>query len=133
MAEFKKPKFAKKSFAEKFRGGARPARPMGGYTSNRPERPTELHQATCNECGKMCEVPFRPNGKKPVYCRDCFRREDGTTRTDTPSRTSYARATPSYDRPSRSPEASSSNDLAKQVSLLVTKIDRLISAIENKG
>jgi CxxC-x17-CxxC domain-containing protein len=31
-----------------------------------------MHQATCATCGKSCEVPFRPTGERPVYCRDCF-------------------------------------------------------------
>ncbi|MCX6739887.1 MAG: hypothetical protein NTZ49_01505 [Candidatus Parcubacteria bacterium] len=31
-----------------------------------------MHEATCAECGKRCEVPFRPTGDKPVYCSDCF-------------------------------------------------------------
>jgi CxxC-x17-CxxC domain-containing protein len=31
-----------------------------------------MHQAICSSCGKECEVPFKPSGDKPVYCRDCF-------------------------------------------------------------
>lgn len=36
--------------------------------------PREMHKATCAECGKECEVPFKPDGSKPVYCRDCFQK-----------------------------------------------------------
>jgi CxxC-x17-CxxC domain-containing protein len=32
----------------------------------------QLYKATCTTCGKSCEVPFKPNGTKPVLCRDCF-------------------------------------------------------------
>jgi len=32
----------------------------------------EKHKATCSECGKECEVPFKPTAGKPVYCRDCY-------------------------------------------------------------
>ncbi len=32
----------------------------------------EMHKTTCSECKKECEVPFKPNGKKPVYCKECF-------------------------------------------------------------
>ncbi len=35
-------------------------------------KPTEMHKATCSDCGKQCEVPFKPTGDKPVYCRDCY-------------------------------------------------------------
>lgn len=40
-------------------------------------------KATCASCGNACEVPFKPNGSKPVYCRDCFKKEGngGETRS----------------------------------------------------
>ena len=31
-----------------------------------------LHKATCAECGQETEVPFEPDGERPVYCRDCY-------------------------------------------------------------
>ena len=31
-----------------------------------------MHNATCNHCGKDCEVPFKPTGGKPIYCSNCF-------------------------------------------------------------
>ncbi len=31
-----------------------------------------MHQATCSDCGASCEVPFKPTGRKPVLCSDCF-------------------------------------------------------------
>ena len=33
---------------------------------------SEMFSATCANCGKQCEVPFRPTGNKPVLCRECF-------------------------------------------------------------
>jgi len=36
--------------------------------------PREMHKATCSECGKDCEVPFRPVEGKPVYCKECYMR-----------------------------------------------------------
>ena len=36
----------------------------------------EMHSVTCDKCGKECEVPFKPTSGKPVYCRDCFRKDD---------------------------------------------------------
>ena len=32
----------------------------------------EMFPAVCSACGKETEVPFRPSGEKPVYCRECF-------------------------------------------------------------
>jgi len=34
----------------------------------------EMYKATCSDCGKECEVPFKPTQGKPVRCQDCFRR-----------------------------------------------------------
>jgi len=31
-----------------------------------------LHKAVCADCKKACEVPFKPSGERPVYCKDCF-------------------------------------------------------------
>ena len=31
-----------------------------------------MHDATCGDCGKDCEVPFEPRQDKPVYCNECF-------------------------------------------------------------
>jgi CxxC-x17-CxxC domain-containing protein len=42
----------------------------------RSSGPLEMHKATCAKCGERCEVPFRPSGDKPVYCRDCFKKND---------------------------------------------------------
>lgn len=60
----------------RFGGGGGDRRGPGGFKprfggGDRGDRP-QLYQATCAECKKSCEVPFRPNGEKPVYCRDCF-------------------------------------------------------------
>lgn len=44
-----------------------------GRDSGRPG----MHTATCDECGNSCEVPFKPNGEKPVYCNNCFKKGGG--------------------------------------------------------
>jgi CxxC-x17-CxxC domain-containing protein len=46
----------------------------GGYSSGGYDRaPREMFSTTCSSCGREAQVPFRPNGTKPVYCSDCFR------------------------------------------------------------
>ena len=42
------------------------------FRESERRRPLEMHEVTCNKCGKQCEVPFRPTGDRPVYCSDCF-------------------------------------------------------------
>ncbi|MBU0531033.1 MAG: CxxC-x17-CxxC domain-containing protein [Candidatus Uhrbacteria bacterium] len=36
-----------------------------------------MHKAKCSECGKSCDVPFKPTSGKPVYCSDCFSAQRG--------------------------------------------------------
>ncbi len=31
-----------------------------------------MHKATCSKCGKECQLPFRPNGNRAVFCSTCF-------------------------------------------------------------
>ena len=46
----------------------------GGYSAGGYERaPREMFSATCSNCGREAQVPFRPTSGKPVYCSDCFR------------------------------------------------------------
>lgn len=39
-----------------------------GYGS----REREMHDVVCARCGKQTQVPFKPSGDKPVYCKDCY-------------------------------------------------------------
>jgi CxxC-x17-CxxC domain-containing protein len=43
----------------------------GGFKGN--FGPREMHKATCSDCGKECEVPFKPTEGKPVFCKDCYK------------------------------------------------------------
>ena len=46
--------------------GPREARPGRG------RRDRILHKAVCADCHKDCEIPFKPSGERPVYCKPCF-------------------------------------------------------------
>ena len=75
--------FAAKGFANKpsrcpdCRAARKAQRGGGSYSGGRAGGgggggAREMFQATCSTCGKVAEVPFKPRGDKPVYCRDCF-------------------------------------------------------------
>jgi CxxC-x17-CxxC domain-containing protein len=34
-----------------------------------------MFRATCAECGRECEVPFKPTGERPIYCSNCYERQ----------------------------------------------------------
>lgn len=108
-----------------FRGGK-----GGGFKKrwDNSERraPGMLHKATCSECGKECEVPFRPTGDRPIFCSDCFakKRADG----DLPPKREF------HDRPSfkggPGHHPAPHDDLKKQIGELTVKIDRLVNSVE---
>lgn len=40
--------------------------------SGRAEGPRRMFKAVCADCGEPCEVPFKPDPSRPVYCRECW-------------------------------------------------------------
>lgn len=66
-----------------FGGGRRDDRGGDRRGGGRDFDRSEMFSATCAECNKSCEVPFKPTGEKPVFCKDCFdakRNESGFSR-----------------------------------------------------
>ncbi|MHB8903675.1 MAG: CxxC-x17-CxxC domain-containing protein [Patescibacteria group bacterium] len=55
------------------------------FDSKREGRP-EMFKAICADCGKPCEIPFKPNNSRPVFCSTCFSEHsgDGFDRSDAP-------------------------------------------------
>ena len=45
--------------------------------------PPVLYDAKCIVCGKMVKVPFKPDPKRPIYCKSC-REKIGTSSQETP-------------------------------------------------
>ena len=88
--------------------------PRGGQGFDRG--PREMVRVVCSDCGKECEVPFRPTGDRPVYCSECFEKR-GSPRTEDRRRSEYPREDrgrseyPREDRERRSPPTSENVDL----------------------
>jgi len=55
-------------------GNSRYSGGRSGGDRDRSERP-QMHDAICDECGRECQVPFRPSGEKPIYCSSCFEKQ----------------------------------------------------------
>jgi len=77
-----------------------------------------MFKAVCSNCGKECEVPFRPTNGKPVYCSECFEKVGGG-RSDAP-------------RQERSDFRSPGFDQKAQFDALNAKLDRIIGLLEPK-
>lgn len=69
--DFKRGGFGKPRFGNGNQGGF--DRGSERRDSDRPE----MFDATCSKCGKRCQVPFKPSGDRPIYCKDCFANEMG--------------------------------------------------------
>ena len=61
------------------RSGGRFGGRSSGYGGNRgsrfgrrDDRPREMFDAKCGDCGNDCQIPFKPKDDRPVYCRECF-------------------------------------------------------------
>ena len=127
----------------------------GGYKGSRGDnrgtfprdREETLHKATCAECNKTCEVPFRPNGKKPVYCKDCFgakKTPGGNANRFEKSEYTPRESAPYVREDRRDREQSHSqaapvardsrvDELKAQVDALNTKLDRVLKALEHSS
>ena len=35
----------------------------------------QLYNVNCAACGKQAQVPFKPSGDRPVYCKDCYMKQ----------------------------------------------------------
>lgn len=98
------------------RGGSR-GFDRGG---DRDRRPIEMHKATCSTCGNACEVPFRPDGSKPVLCRDCFNNKP----QDQAQGMGRDRA---FSGSKESPDFSV---LTRQLSILESKLDEILAYVK---
>ena len=101
------------------------------------DRDKRLYKATCSDCGKSCEVPFRPSGDKPVFCTDCFNKKRDPSDSRGGSRDFSDRRAPrqEYSRPSDprapyKPAPVTDSDIKRALSEISMKLDRLISAME---
>ncbi len=90
-----------------------------------------MHRATCAKCNKSCEVPFRPNGSRPVYCSDCFKRDDDR-RPSFDGRDFHKSAErPSFSRPSNTyqPDLKSAELIKEQFRTVNAKLDAILKAM----
>lgn len=141
MNEFKK-KFNKGGSSGGFsRGGS--SRPSFGDRGDRRQdsrgfdAPKELYKTSCAKCQNACEVPFRPNGMKPVYCKDCFVRDDERTPRDSFQKKSFGNDRSAYGN-DRAPSRASApvedyriGAILKELQAVHAKVDALSAKLEN--
>ena len=100
-----------------------------------------MSKATCSECSNVCEVPFKPNGERPVFCSNCFMsKRDGTFEKKDERRGNIREndrreRRDSYSTPSANVSSGANSpveisDLKKQIKDLNTKIDSLANVVD---
>lgn len=92
----------------------------GGFRDRNSERP-EMHKTVCDNCGKDCEVPFRPTSGKPVFCSSCFENRGGGDFKRPEGR--------SFDRPSFEGRNNPQPQFEKQLKDLNDKMDKLLKLL----
>lgn len=94
------------------RGGNR----FGG--GNRRDR--QMFKTVCSNCGKDCQVPFKPTGDKPVYCSDCFEKMGGRSERKP------------FDRPRFGEKRNNDSHYKVQFSDINAKLDKILKLLETK-
>lgn len=121
MSDFKKSNF----------NGPRRSFNKGGF-GQRNDGPRELYDAECNSCHKRCQVPFRPNGKKPVYCADCFNQNDD--RAQKPRFEKKDFSAPRSFGPSAPPARDSRiDDIKRQLDAMNATLERVLHTLESSS
>lgn len=105
------------------------------------DRKIELFTTACTTCGKSCEVPFKPDGTKPVLCRDCFAAKnaggDNTRTTNRFASNDFGARKPerSFDAPrvERAPGVSKEDfaALSRHVTALDAKINEILAIVKS--
>ena len=108
------------------------------YGSRDDSRPAfqKKYDATCSDCGRVCQVPFRPNGKKPVFCTDCFSAKRGAPASHGEQREFTPRA-PQREFHEQRPTAPVTpvrdariDELKTQMQMVISKLDRIMQTLE---
>jgi CxxC-x17-CxxC domain-containing protein len=79
-----------------------------------------MHKGVCADCGKECEVPFKPTGDRPVYCQECWAKRRSTRKKD-----SYRQEYSQEARQKRPSSASENIDLQ-----ILAELKRIRKALE---
>lgn len=92
----------------------------------------ELFDAECANCHKMTQVPFKPNGMKPVYCRDCFKPDESRDGRAPRFEKREFGPRPFNREAAPAPRSDSRlDDLKRQMDTMNVSLQRLVSLMES--
>jgi CxxC-x17-CxxC domain-containing protein len=126
MGDFKRNKSAGGRGGRSFGGGKPFGRSGFGRNDRGDDRPHQMHKTICSDCGASCEVPFKPTGTKPVYCRECF--EKNGEGKSAPRKNDFRRDNRDNRRESfKEPRKDNSNGQLEMINSKLDKILKLLS------
>jgi CxxC-x17-CxxC domain-containing protein len=116
------------------RGGQRSDRRGSGRSNfgSRDNRQSEMHDATCADCGNNCRIPFFPRSGKPVYCSNCFEQR-GNGGQDSRRRNDYGDRRPSFsDKRDFKPRNDRPQvNYKEQFEIVNTKLDKILKMLSS--
>jgi CxxC-x17-CxxC domain-containing protein len=87
-----------------------------------------MSRAICSDCGASCEVPFRPSGNKPVFCRECFEKNGGgkgAPRNNDSRRDNRDNRRESFKEPHR-------DNSKEQFEIINSKLDKILKMLNEE-
>jgi CxxC-x17-CxxC domain-containing protein len=98
--------------------GPRGSRPFGNRDRSRDDKEApQKFDAVCSNCGKKCQVPFRPSASRPVYCNDCF---------------GAPHDAPKDKKDFSSAEGRTTAELTRQIAAMNNKIDLMLKILQGE-
>ena len=82
----------------------------GGSSDGRGRGDVQMTKVICSKCGDECEVPFKPQTNKPLFCSDCFSKQEGGSK--------------------RGSGRSSSGPSNRDIEQINKKLDKIMKALE---
>jgi CxxC-x17-CxxC domain-containing protein len=136
IVEFSRKKYCgeKEKVEEEIASWHRPIKPVaskeGAAQQKEEAESPQLYEAACSVCGKKTVVPFKPDGKRPVFCskhRSYLEEKkekpatkpaapDTVSLSDLPDKTSDFKRSPSKKREKASPDFKGLRELLSEVS-----------------
>ena len=106
-----------------FGGGGR------NFGGDRETRRPEMHKAVCSNCGTDCELPFKPTGERPVFCRNCFAQNRGNEEGKSFGRDNRDNSQRSSFRNNEDNKLSSPVSNSGQLDAINSKLDRILEML----
>jgi CxxC-x17-CxxC domain-containing protein len=92
--------------------------------NDRDSRSSGMFHAVCDDCGRDCEVPFKPSPNKEVFCSRCFENKDTITVKHYGKNAEASREFAPKTQPNN-------DEMKKQMDILNSKLDKILKLLNS--